>query len=402
MSTIQKLEDLARREESVELYLVGGAVRDQIMGRNPKDEDFVITGVGPEDMEEMGFKQVGQGFPVFLTREGDEVALPRTEQSTGGGFSDFDVSTSPDMSIEKDLERRDLTINAMARNVRTGRLIDPFGGQRDLQAGIIRHVSEAFLEDPVRVLRVARFATRFGFEVADETKELARKGARNLPEVPGERIEKDTTKAFKQSDAPGEYVQTLFDVGALFIAFPEFKELSDGEIQNTIDVINEIKDRDGSPEMLYAGLGYKLTADAKLDLINRLNLSNDIKTLMKKTNLWTEAKNFDALDPEDQLDFLQNFNIEQKKEVLLQSLGVFQSIADVEDGSTVDDDLIVDAAKQAASVGGDELGDVSDLSGEEIADKVRSIKLDRLKNLDESLTDINSKIWDTKKKLQSY
>ena len=156
-------------------YLVGGAVRDQLLGRPVTERDWVVVGATPEMMQQAGFRPVGQDFPVFLEPgSGEEYALARTERKSGRGYGGFTFHTSPDVTIEEDLIRRDLTVNAMAQ-AEDGTLIDPYGGQKDLEARILRHVSPAFAEDPLRVLRVARFAARYaglGFTVADETRAL--------------------------------------------------------------------------------------------------------------------------------------------------------------------------------------------------------------------------------------
>ncbi len=153
-------------------YVVGGAVRDELLGLPVQDKDYVVVGATPEELEAQGYKPVGKDFPVFLhpvTHE--EYALARTERKSGRGYKGFTVHAAPDVTLEEDLRRRDLTINAMAKAA-DGTLIDPFGGKKDLEAGMLRHVSEAFAEDPVRILRVARFAARFGFKVAPETLQL--------------------------------------------------------------------------------------------------------------------------------------------------------------------------------------------------------------------------------------
>ncbi len=153
----------SRSAQPVKIYRVGGAVRDELLGRPVADRDWVVVGATPETLIASGFKPVGRDFPVFLhpeTRE--EYALARTERKHGRGYRGFEFFASPDVTLEEDLRRRDLTINAMARD-EDGTLIDPFGGEADLRAGLLRHVSPAFAEDPLRVLRVARFAARFGF-----------------------------------------------------------------------------------------------------------------------------------------------------------------------------------------------------------------------------------------------
>ncbi|HEX6319844.1 MAG TPA: multifunctional CCA tRNA nucleotidyl transferase/2'3'-cyclic phosphodiesterase/2'nucleotidase/phosphatase [Burkholderiales bacterium] len=156
-------------------YVVGGAVRDELLGLPLQDKDYVVVGATPEEMVAQGFKPVGRDFPVFLhPQTKEEYALARTERKSGRGYKGFTVHAAPDVTLEDDLRRRDLTINAMAR-APDGALIDPFGGRKDLEAGVLRHVSDAFAEDPVRILRVARFAARFGFRVADETMALMKK-----------------------------------------------------------------------------------------------------------------------------------------------------------------------------------------------------------------------------------
>ena len=156
-------------------YVVGGAVRDELLGLPVADRDWVVVGATPEALVAAGYRPVGRDFPVFLhpeTRE--EYALARTERKSGRGYRGFTVHAAPEVTLEQDLARRDLTINAMARDA-AGGLIDPFGGARDLKDGILRHVSEAFAEDPLRVLRVARFAARYAFRVAEETLALMRR-----------------------------------------------------------------------------------------------------------------------------------------------------------------------------------------------------------------------------------
>jgi len=159
----------------VKAYVVGGAVRDELLGLPVRDRDYVVVGATPEEMEAKGFRPVGRDFPVFLhPQTHEEYALARTERKSARGYKGFTVHAAPDVTLEDDLRRRDLTINAMAKDPQTGALIDPFGGQADLDRRVLRHVSEAFTEDPVRILRVARFAARFGFDVHPSTLELMR------------------------------------------------------------------------------------------------------------------------------------------------------------------------------------------------------------------------------------
>lgn len=169
------------------IYLVGGAVRDTIMGVEPKDRDYVVVGSSPEEMLALGYEQVGASFPVFL-KNGEEYALARQERKTGVGYNGFETVFDPSITLEDDLLRRDLTMNAMAMDLETGFLIDPYGGRADITEGVLRHTSEAFAEDPVRVLRTARFAARYGFDIADETVVLMSKVVPEIDHVPAERV----------------------------------------------------------------------------------------------------------------------------------------------------------------------------------------------------------------------
>ncbi len=161
-------------------YVVGGAVRDELLGLPVQDRDYVVVGATPEEMVAQGFRPVGKDFPVFLhPKTQEEYALARTERKSGRGYKGFTVHAAPDVTLDDDLRRRDLTINAIAKDPQTGALVDPFHGRADLEKRMLRHVSEAFVEDPVRILRVARFAARFGFAVAPETMRLMQEMVRS-------------------------------------------------------------------------------------------------------------------------------------------------------------------------------------------------------------------------------
>jgi len=214
----------------MKIYLVGGAVRDELLGLNVRERDWVVVGARPEELIAQGYRPVGKDFPVFLhpgTHE--EYALARTERKTGPGYRGFDTRFSPDVTLEQDLERRDLTINAIARDPDSGELIDPFDGQRDLRERWLRHVSAAFVEDPVRVLRIARFAARFaplGFRIAPETLELMRHIAARgeLDALVPERVWQETQRALEMP-APRRYFEVLRDADALPVIFPELAAL---------------------------------------------------------------------------------------------------------------------------------------------------------------------------------
>lgn len=207
-------------------YLVGGYVRDKLLGLQTKDRDWVVIGSSPEQMLAQGFQAVGKDFPVFLhPKTNEEYALARTERKSAPGYRGFVVHAAPDVTLEQDLARRDLTINAIAQ-AEDGSLIDPFNGQQDLKDKILRHVSPAFTEDPVRVLRIARFAARFGFTIADETKKLIQQmvAANELDYLVPERIWQELAKALA-TPQPSLFFLALRDAGALAILFPEVDRL---------------------------------------------------------------------------------------------------------------------------------------------------------------------------------
>jgi tRNA nucleotidyltransferase (CCA-adding enzyme) len=214
----------------MQIYLVGGAVRDELLGVPARERDWVVVGARPEELQAQGFKPVGKDFPVFLHPDsGEEYALARTERKTGPGYRGFETLFSPDVTLEQDLERRDLTINAIAKHPASGALIDPFGGQRDVRDRVLRHVSAAFVEDPVRVLRVARFAARFaplGFQVAPETLELMREIAARgeLDALVSERVWQETQRALEMP-APARFFEVLRHANALPVVFPELHAL---------------------------------------------------------------------------------------------------------------------------------------------------------------------------------
>jgi tRNA nucleotidyltransferase (CCA-adding enzyme) len=213
----------------MKIYRVGGAVRDSLLGRASSDVDYVVVGATPAEMTAAGYRPVGKDFPVFLhPRSNEEYALARTERKTAPGYHGFAFNADPTVTLEDDLERRDLTINAIAED-ETGNLIDPYGGVRDIEARVLRHVSPAFSEDPVRVLRVARFLARFapcGFSIAAETMALMRAmvEAGEVDHLVPERVWTETRKALSEA-TPSAFLRTLRECGALRVLFPEIDAL---------------------------------------------------------------------------------------------------------------------------------------------------------------------------------
>ena len=210
-------------------YLVGGAVRDQLLGFPFHEKDWVVVGATAEQMLDKGYQQVGRDFPVFLHPDSrEEYALARTERKSGKGYTGFVCHSSPDVTLEEDLLRRDLTINAIAQD-EAGNIIDPYGGQQDLENKVLRHVSEAFAEDPLRILRVARFAARYhhlGFRVADETRGLMQQMVESgeAAHLVPERVWKEIHSALT-TKTPAEFFRVLRDCGALKVLIPELDAL---------------------------------------------------------------------------------------------------------------------------------------------------------------------------------
>jgi tRNA nucleotidyltransferase (CCA-adding enzyme) len=257
----------------MQIYLVGGAVRDSLLGLTPKEFDWVVVGATPEEMLERGYKQVGKDFPVFLHPEtGDEYALARTERKSGHGYHGFTVHASPEVTLEEDLRRRDLTINAIAQTP-DGELIDPYHGRDDLEQGFLRHVSPAFGEDPVRILRVARLAARldrWGFRVAHETHALMKQMVRNgeVDYLVPERVWSEFSRAMA-SDRPWRFIEVLRACGALQRLFPEIDRLfgvpqpaqHHGEIDTGVHILMVLKQAvllSPSPVVRFAALVHDL------------------------------------------------------------------------------------------------------------------------------------------------
>jgi tRNA nucleotidyltransferase (CCA-adding enzyme) len=257
----------------MQVYLVGGAVRDEQLGLPVKERDWCVVGATPDDLTRQGYRQVGKDFPVFLHPEtGEEYALARTERKTAPGYHGFDFDTSPGVTIEEDLGRRDLTINALAKDA-SGRIIDPFGGLNDIERRLLRHVSDAFAEDPVRILRAAKFAARFaqlGFRIAPQSRDLMRRmvaGGEADALVP-DRVWKETAQALA-GPRPRLYFEALRACGALRVVLPEVDALFGvpqpkewhAEIDtgvHTMMVVDEAAKLSASVEVRFAALVHDL------------------------------------------------------------------------------------------------------------------------------------------------
>ena len=246
-------------------YVVGGAVRDELLGLPVKDRDHVVVGATPEEMERAGYKPVGKDFPVFLHPEThEEYALARTERKSGRGYKGFTVHASHEVTLEEDLKRRDLTINAMA-NGEDGTLVDPFGGRKDLERKILRHVSEAFAEDPVRILRTARFAARFGFAVAPETMALMKKmvSSGEADYLVPERVWQELAKGLMEEE-PERMFEVLEAAGLQQKLLPELRERMGIS---------------GSLTVRFARLAWPLQESEVQALCERLKVPNEVREL---------------------------------------------------------------------------------------------------------------------------
>ena len=266
----------------MKIYEVGGAVRDELLGLPVKDRDYVVVGATPEDMLDLGYRPVGRDFPVFLHPEThEEHALARTERKTARGYHGFELHASPDVTLEQDLARRDLTINAIARD-EDGNIIDPYNGAEDLSAGVLRHVSPAFAEDPVRILRVARFAARFGFDIAPETFELMRamvKAGEADALVP-ERVWQELARGLTE-EKPSRLLEVLQECGALARVAPELAALYDEpqRAQEACDALDAAAAAGETLEVRFAALARTLDPYAVEMLANRLKPPASVREL---------------------------------------------------------------------------------------------------------------------------
>lgn len=304
----------------MEIYEVGGAVRDRLLGQPVKDRDWVVVGATPQQMLEAGYRQVGADFPVFLHPEThEEYALARTERKSGHGYHGFEVHSAPDVTLEDDLKRRDLTINAMARDAH-GNLVDPFGGERDLADQVLRHVSPAFAEDPLRILRTARFAARLapmGFAVADETMALMRSmvAAGEVDHLVPERVWQETRRALHEP-CPHVFLEVLDACGALAVVMPEIASPA-GVLEGELAALAQAVCLSDATEVRYAALLARLDEDTAQAFSERLRVPNScrdiavsavalprwpqpltagwVAQLLEKADAWRRPERFDQL-----------------------------------------------------------------------------------------------------------
>ncbi|KNX80380.1 tRNA nucleotidyl transferase [Pseudomonas sp. 250J] len=293
----------------MQIYKVGGAVRDRLLGRPVSDVDWLVVGATVEQMQAQGFRPVGADFPVFLhPKTGEEYALARTERKSGRGYGGFTFHASPEVTLEEDLVRRDLTINAMAEDEH-GALHDPYHGKVDLEQRILRHVSPAFAEDPLRVLRVARFAARYaplGFEVADETLALMRQIAESgeLQALTAERSWKEIERALMESE-PQVFIEVLRSCGALNELMPELAHGAD-----TLAALHQAASHQQSLPVRWACLLRGLEPTAIKALNQRFKVPRECQELAVLVGEFAEcADEAWALEPSSLLELLQKFDV---------------------------------------------------------------------------------------------
>lgn len=407
----------------MKIYLVGGAVRDELLGLPVRERDWVVVGARPEELTDRGYKPVGKDFPVFLHPETkEEYALARTERKVGRGYRGFETRFSPDVTLEQDLERRDLTINAMARDPSTGELIDPFNGQRDLEERWLRHVSPAFVEDPVRVLRVARFAARFaplGFRIAPETLALMQRIAARgeLDALVPERVWQETQRAL-ELPAPRRFFEVLREAHALAVIFPEIDALFgvpqpeqwhpeiDAGI-HTMMVLDQACKLSSDPVVRFAALTHDLgkAATPKRELpshrmhelrgvaiIERLcerlrvpNAYRELAVLVSKHHL--NAHRVEELRAKTLLELLERLDAFRRPERFEGFVIACEADArgrkGLEDRAYPQADFLRRAREVAASVKPDET--FAGLKGEQIAARLRQLRVAALAELKDSL-----------------
>jgi len=338
----------------VKAYIVGGAVRDELLGLPVKDRDWVVVGATPEEMVAKGFKPVGKDFPVFLhptTKE--EYALARTERKSGRGYKGFTVHAAPDVTLEDDLRRRDLTINAIAKD-ESGKLIDPFNGQEDLRQGVLRHVSEAFAEDPVRILRVARFAARFGFSTNRNTLRLMRKMVESgeTDHLVAERVWQEFSKGLME-EHPERMLQVLESAGLKLVPKPKTR-------------------LGGSLPVRFALLAWSLEEKEVEALCKRLRAPNEVRELAMLASAYREQLKH-AKKPEELLDVLKRTDAFRRPERFAQLLEVARFSTPKADFTRLEKARAAAAAVDAGALaaGG---------SGKDIARRVDAARLEAIRS----------------------
>jgi len=395
----------------VKIYLVGGAVRDKLLGLPVKDRDWAVVGASPEEMLELGYQQVGKDFPVYLHPETkEEYALARTEKKTGLGHSAFSVDAAPTITIEEDLLRRDLTINAMAED-EEGNLIDPYGGQEDLKNKILRHVSPAFSEDPLRVLRVARFSARFahlGFEVAQDTLTLMQHLVNNseLDQLPAERVWQEFRRALGEI-TPAFFFITLRDCYALGVVMQEIESLfgiSQEKARLSLMALTKAAELSPDTAIRFSALCYELPITHDFSLVKnlrklealcqRLKIPNDHKDLATITCLhWDSCAALTLHEAEPILRLFENCDAIRRPERFQFFLTACKAIRQASDENEAHIDFrnhsLLNILKLCQDVDSSVLIEAG-YEKEEIGIQLRLLRLETIENYLESLNKISN------------
>lgn len=370
----------------MKVYLVGGAVRDQLLSLPIVERDWVVVGAEPEELLELGYRQVGKDFPVFIHPDsGDEYALARTERKSGKGHRGFKVHSEPTIKLEDDLSRRDLTINAIAEDSE-GHLIDPYGGQKDLKQKVLRHISPAFSEDPLRVLRVARFAAKFwglGFTISPETLNLMSKisNSDELSTLSKERIWKETERAL-ESDNPEIFFITLWQVGALHTLVRPLAEALNSS--NNLLMLADIRNLSGITSR-YLGLSIIAEAHDNQPVAEQFNQAFCAPS---KLHDFTEliAKCFyqciNALSSSEEniyetLIHLDAFRRESRCIEFLSCLDQIQMTFKLGENTSIK--FLRDIIPELAKIKPDQ--DMKSLSGKEIGDSLANLRINKIRQL---------------------
>src|SRR5450432_389900 len=303
----------------MKIYSVGGSVRDELLGLAVQDRDHVVVGADPAQMLERGFRAVGADFPVFLHPEtNEEYALARTERKTAPGYRGFVFHADPGVTLEDDLRRRDLTINAMARG-EDGKLVDPHGGERDLRAGVLRHVSAAFAEDPVRILRVARFAARFGFAIVPETMALMRRMVESgeADALVPERVWQELSRGLMEKN-PSRMIAVLRECGALARILPEVDRLLErpGLAALLSRRLDCAASRGYALAVRFALLAPELSLEELAALAERINAPGDCRELARLAACERDEIRREDLDAESTLSLLERSDAFRRPERL--------------------------------------------------------------------------------------
>lgn len=362
----------------MKIYLVGGAVRDKLLGLPIKERDWVVVGATPKQMLELGYRQVGKEFPVFLhPKTNEEYALARIERKYQPGYKGFTFDTSPDVTLEADLQRRDLTINAMAES-EEGTLIDPYHGKEDLDRRVLRHVSLAFSEDPVRILRVGRFLARyaeFGFHVAPETITLMRNMvvAGEVDALVAERVWKELDRALGEKN-PDKFFTVLGECAALPILFPDVKINGDG-----MQALQAAAQSTTSSVIRFAALLHDLPTKkyAVAELCNRYRAPNEYRELaVLTTEHHQEAFKAATFSAEKILKLLYVLDVFRREERFKKWLQACEAIAKAKQIS-FDTSWLIMCTQAAKSIVVQELI-AQGLSGNELANQLKKLRIEKI------------------------